>query len=317
MTRLLLAAMTALMVHEAAAQVYPVRTVRIVVPATPGGAIDLIARTLADRLTPALGQAVVVENKPGAANNLGTDYVAKSPPDGYTLVIVASSHATNKWLYKDLPYDPVKDFEPVVYTHVVPLLLAVNPGVPAKTVPELVTWVKGNPDKAIYASSGSGSSLHMAAELFMSMTGTRMHHVPYKGSSAAHPDLLAGRTAMIFDPLTAVRGHVRAGTLRGIAVTTLQRSSAMPELPTIAESLPGYDAATWGGILAPAGTPKDVVLKLNGAINAAMKQEDVRSRLTGAGIEIQGGTPEQFGKVIQAEVDKWGKIVKAAGIQPE
>jgi tripartite-type tricarboxylate transporter receptor subunit TctC len=302
---------------DAAAQAWPARSVKIVVPATPGGAIDLIARTLAEKITPGLGQPVVVENKPGAANNLGTDFVAKSAPDGYTLVIVASSHATNKHLYKNLPYDPVKDFEPVVYTHVVPLLLAVHPSVPAKTVPELVTWVKANPDKAIYASSGSGSSLHMAAELFMNMTGTTMHHIPYKGSSAAHPDLLSGRTAMIFDTITAVRGHVKSGALRGIAVTTLTRSSAMPELPTIAESLPGYDAATWGGILAPAGTPRPVVMKLNGAMNAALKQEDVRTRLMGAGVDIQGGTPEHFGEVIKAEVEKWGKIVKAAGIQPE
>jgi len=317
MTRLLFA-ITALWTACAAAQPYPSRPVRIVVPATPGGAIDLIARTLGDKLTGSLGQAVVVENKPGAANNLGTDFVAKSPPDGYTLLIVASSHATNKHLYKDLPYDPVKDFEPVVYTHVVPLLLAVHPSVPAKTVAELTAWVKANPDKAIYASSGPGSSLHMAAELYMSMTGTKMHHVPYKGSSAAHPDLLAGRTAMIFDTITAVRGHVKAGTLRGIAVTTLKRASSMPELPTIAESgLPGYDASTWGGILAPAGTPKPVVAKLNGAINAALKQDDVRGKLSGAGIEIQGGTPEQFADVIKSEIEKWGRIVKQAGIQPE
>ena len=312
------AALLALGASAAPAQPYPSRPVKIVVPATPGGAIDLIARTLGEKLTGSLGQPVVVENKPGAANNLGTDFVAKSPPDGYTLVIVASSHATNTHLYKNLPYDPVKDFEPVVYTHVVPLLLAVHPSVPAKNVQELTAWVKANPDKAIYASSGPGSSLHMAAELYMSMTGTKMQHVPYKGSSAAHPDLLVGLTVMIFDTITAVRGHVRAGTLRGIAVTTLKRSSSMPELPTIAESgLPGYDASTWGGILAPAGTPKDVVAKLNAAINAALKQDDVRSRLSGAGIEIQGGTPEQFGEVIRAEIEKWGRIVKEAGIQPE
>src|SRR5436190_707038 len=240
MSRVLLAALVVLFVAHAAAQPYPSRTMKIVVPATPGGAIDLIARTLGDKLTGSLGQPVVVENKPGAANNLGTDFVAKSAPDGYTLLIVASSHATNKHLYKDLPYDPVKDFEPVVYTHVVPLLLAVHPSVPAKTVPELTAWVKANPDKAIYASSGPGSSLHMAAELYMSMTGTKMHHVPYKGSSAAHPDLLAGRT-----------------------------------------------------------------------------QDDVRGKLSGAGIEIQGGTPEQFADVIKSEIEKWGRIVKQAGIQPE
>src|SRR5882672_7835095 len=313
-----LLALAALASFDASAQPYPSRSVKIVVPATPGGAIDLIARTLGEKLTASLGQPVIVENKPGAANNLGTDYVAKSPPDGYTLLIVASSHATNKHLYKNLPYDPVKDFEPVVYTHVVPLLLAVHPSVPAKTVPELTAWVKANPDKAIYASSGPGSSLHMAAELYMQMTGTKMHHVPYKGSSAAHPDLLAGRTAMIFDTITAIRGHVKAGTLRGIAVTTLARSSAVPELPTISESgLPGYDASTWGGILAPAGTPKDVVARLNRAINAALKLDDVRARLTAAGIEIQGGTPEQFAGVIKSEIDKWGRIVREAGIQPE
>jgi tripartite-type tricarboxylate transporter receptor subunit TctC len=302
---------------NAEAQTYPSRTVRIVVPATPGGAIDLIARTLAEKMTTSLAQPVVVENKPGASNNLGTDFIAKSPPDGYNLVIVASSHATNKWLFKQMPFDPIKDFEPVVYTHVVPLLLAVHPTVGAKTVPELVGWIKANPDKAIYASSGPGSSLHMAAELFMSMTKTKMQHVPYKGSSAAHPDLLAGRTAMIFDTVTAIRGHVKSGAVRGIAVTTAKRSSAMPELPTIAETLPGYDASTWGGILAPAGTPKDVVARLNSSINAALKMEDVRSRLMGAGIEIQGGTPETFAEVIRIEVDKWGRIVKEAGIQPE
>jgi tripartite-type tricarboxylate transporter receptor subunit TctC len=313
---LLLAVMVAF-TFNAEAQTYPSRTVRIVVPATPGGAIDLIARSLAEKMTTSLAQPVVVENKPGASNNLGTDFVAKSPPDGYNLVIVASSHATNKWLFKQMPFDPIKDFEPVVYTHVVPLLLAVHPSVGAKTVPELVGWIKANPDKAIYASSGPGSSLHMAAELFMSMTKTRMQHVPYKGSSAAHPDLLAGRTAMIFDTVTAIRGHVKSGAVRGIAVTTVKRSSAMPELPTIAESLPGYDASTWGGILAPAGTPKDVVAKLNSSINAALKMDDVRSRLMGAGIEIQGGTPEAFAEVIRIEVDKWGRIVKEAGIQPE
>jgi tripartite-type tricarboxylate transporter receptor subunit TctC len=312
-----LIAVLAFAAFNASAQTWPARQIRIVVPATPGGAIDLIARTLAEKLTPALGQAVIVENKPGASNNLGTDFVAKSPPDGYTLVICASSHATNKWLFKQMPFDPIKDFEPVVYTHVVPLLLAVHPSVEAKTVPELVAWIKANPGKAIYASSGPGSSLHMAAELFMSMTGTKMQHVPYKGSSAAHPDLLAGRTAMIFDTITAIRGHVKAGTVRGLAVTTAKRSSTMPELPAIAESLPGYDASTWGGILAPAGTPKDVVLKLNSSMNAALKLDDVRARLMGAGIEIQGGTPEAFAEVIRIEIDKWGRVTKAAGILPE
>ncbi len=291
---------------------------KIVVPATPGGAIDLIARSLAEKLTASLGQTVVVENKPGASNNLGTDFVAKNAPDGYTLVIVASSHATNKHMFKSLPYDPVKDFAPVAYTHVVPLLLAVHPSVPAKNVPELVSWLRANPDKVSYATSGSGSSLHMAAELFMSMSKTKMQQVPYKGSSAAHPDLLAGRTALIFDPVPAIRAHVKSGALRGLAVTSSNRSSAFPELPTVAESgFAGYEATTWGGILAPAGTPKEIVAKLNLAINEALKLDDVRARLSGAGIELQSGTPEHFGEVIKAEVEKWGRIVKEAGIQPE
>lgn len=302
----------------ASAQNYPNRSIKIVVPATPGGGIDIIARLVGEKISASLGQSVVVENKPGASNNIGTDFVAKSPPDGYTLLIIASSHATNKWMFKSLPFDPVKDFEPVVYTHVIPLLLAVHPSVPAKTVPELIAWVKANPDKANYASSGPGSSLHMAAELFINMTGTKMQQVPYKGSSAAHPDLMAGRTLMIFDTVPAIKQHVESGAVRGLAVTTLDRSPAVPDLPSISEAaLKGYDATTWGGILAPAGTPKDVVAKLNTAINAALKMEDVKARLTGLGIQIQGGTPEQFATVIQREVDKWGKVVKEAGIQPE
>jgi tripartite-type tricarboxylate transporter receptor subunit TctC len=251
---------------------------------------------------------------PARQTTSAPDFVAKSPPDGYSLVIVASSHATNKHLFKTLPYDPEKDFEPVVYTHVVPLLLAVHPSVGAKNVPELIAWIKAKPDKAIYASSGPGSSLHMAAELFMSMSKTKMQHIPYKGSSAAHPDLLSGRTAMIFDTVTAIRSHVKSGAVRGIAVTTLARSSAVPELPTIAESGPaGLRRQHLGRDPRAGRTPKDAVAKLNASINAALKMEDVRSRLTGAGIEIQGGTPEQFAAVIRNEIDKWGRIVKEAG----
>jgi tripartite-type tricarboxylate transporter receptor subunit TctC len=315
--KLAVAAMALAAGFHAAAQTYPTRPIKIIVPATTGGAIDVIARVLADKMTASLGQPVVVENKPGASNNLGTDFVAKSAPDGYTLVIVASSHATNKHLFKNLGWDPVKDFEPIVYTHVVPLLLTVHPSVPAKTVPELIAWIKANPEKAVCAHSGNGSSLHMAAELFMSMSNTKLQLVPYKGSSAAHPDLLAGRTMMIFDTITAIAPHVKAGSLRGIAVTTTKRSGSFPEIPTIAESLPGYDAATWGGLLAPAGTPKEIVAKLNAAANAALKMDDVRAKLQGAGIEIQGGTPEDFGNVIRTEVEKWGRIVKAAGIKAD
>jgi len=314
-----LACLLSVFAAGAQAQSFPSRSLKIVVPATPGGAIDVIARLVGDKLTVALGQPVVIENKPGASNNLGTDLVAKSPPDGYTLVIVASSHATNKFLFKELPYDPVTDFEPVVFTHVVPLLLAVHPGVPATNVRELIAWIKSNPDKASFATSGKGSSLHMAAELFKSMAGIQtMLHVPYRGSTAAHPDLLGGRTAMIFDTITAIQPHVQSGGVRGLAVTTAKRSSSQPNLPTIAEAgLPGYDANTWGGILAPAGTPKAVVATLNAEINKALASDDVRAKLMAAGIEIQGGTPQVFADYIKAEIAKWGRVTKEAGIQPE
>jgi tripartite-type tricarboxylate transporter receptor subunit TctC len=304
---------------DAQAQSYPTRSIKIVVPATPGGAIDVIARLLGDKLTVSMGQPVVVENKPGASNNLGTDYVAKSAPDGYSVVIVASSHATNKFLFKQMPFDPVADFEPVVFTHIVPLVLAVHPSVPAKNVRELIAWIKTNPDRASFATSGKGSSLHMAAELFKSMGGiATMLHVPYRGSSAAHPDLLGGRTAMIFDTVTAILPHVQSGGVRALAVTTEKRSVALPDLPTISEAgLAGYDANTWGGILAPAGTAKAVVATLNTEINKALAAEDVRAKLVANGIDIQGGTPERFGAYIKAEVAKWAKVTKDAGIEPE
>ena len=304
---------------NAQAQSFPNRTITIVVPATPGGTIDVIARLLAEKLTVSMGQSVVVENKPGASNNLGTAFVAKAPPDGYTLAICASSHATNKFLFKSMPFDPVTDFEPVVFTHIVPLLLAVHPSVPAKTVPELIAWIKQNPEKASFATSGVGTSLHMAAELFKSMAKIEtMLHVPYRGSSAAHPDLLGGRTSMIFDTITAIQPHVQSGGVRGIAVTTLQRAPSQPDLPTISEAaLPGYDANTWGGILAPAGTPKAIVARLNTEINKALASDDVRAKLLANSIDIQGGTPERFADYIKGEVEKWGRITQEAGIKPE
>ena len=306
-------------IASAQAQSYPTRSIKIVVPATPGGAIDVIARLVGDKLTASMGQPVVIENKPGASNNLGTDFVAKSPPDGYSLVIVASSHATNKFLFKQMPFDPVTDFEPVVFTHIVPLVLAIHPAVPAKNVQELIAWIKANPEQASFATSGKGSSLHMAAELFKGMAGIqKMLHVPYRGSSAAHPDLLGGRTAMIFDTVTAILPHVQSGGVRALAVTTTKRSVALPDLPTIAEAgLPGYDANTWGGILAPAGTAKDVVAKLNAEINKALAAEDVRAKLVANGIDIQGGTPGDFAGYIKGEVAKWAKVTKEAGIEPE
>jgi tripartite-type tricarboxylate transporter receptor subunit TctC len=302
----------------AVAQAYPTHAIKIIVPAPPGGAIDIIARVVGDKIGASLGQPVIVENKPGASNNLGTDVLAKSAPDGYTIGIVGGSHNTNKFLFKNLGWDPEKSFEPIVYTHEVPLVFAVAPQIPAKTLPELITWMKANPNEAKVATSGRGSAQEMAAEMFRMASGTQMLLVPYKGSSAAHPDLLAGRTALYIDTISAIQSQVKAGNVRAVAVSTKKRTQALPEVPTAEEQgLKGYDANTNGGFLAPAGTPKAIVAKLNSEINAALKLPDVRAKLEAAGIEIQGGTPQEYGAVIKADLAKWGKVVKEAGIQPE
>jgi tripartite-type tricarboxylate transporter receptor subunit TctC len=305
-------------IAPASAQEWPTKSIRIVVPGSPGGAIDLVARFLADKLPASLGQAVVVENKPGASNILGTDIVAKSAPDGYNLVIVALSHATNPSLFKKMPFDAIKDFEPVSMTHTVPLALVVGSSVPAKNVEELIAWLKANPDKATYASSGQGQVQHMSAELFKSMAKLELLHVPYKGSTFAHPDLIAGRTSIMFDTITAVQPHLKSGALKALAVTTATRAESLPDVPTVAESgLPGFDTSTWGGILAPARTPKAVIAKLNAEINKALDQPDVREKLAGAGIKAQGSTAQQLGDFVQAEMVKWAKVTKDAGIVPE
>ena len=308
----------ALMSGAVSAQTYPTKPIKFIVPAPPGGGIDLIARLVADKLAASMGQPVVVDNKPGASNNLGTDLIAKSKPDGYTIGIVGGSHNINKFLFKDLPWDPEKSFEPIVYTHVIPLVFAIYPGIPAKTLPELITWLKANPDKAKVATSGRGSAQEMATEMFQMMSGAKVLMVPYKGSSAAHPDLLAGRTSLYIDTISAIQGHVKSGMVRAVAISTLKRSAAMPDVPTADEQgLKGYNANTNGGILAPAGTPKAIIAKLNAEINAALKIPDVRTRLEGAGIVIQGGSPEDYAALIKSDLVKWGKVIKEARIQPE
>lgn len=302
----------------ASAQAYPTKPIKFIVPAPPGGAIDILARLVADKLTISMGRPVIVDNKPGASNNLGTDLIAKSLPDGYTIGIVGGSHNINKFLFKDLPWDPEKSFEPIVYTHVVPLVFAIYPGIPAKTLPELIAWLKANPDKAKVATSGRGSAQEMATEMFQMMSGAKLLMVPYKGSSAAHPDLLAGRTSLYIDTISAIQGHVKSGMLRAVAISTAKRSAAMPDVPTADEQgLKGYDANTNGGILAPAGTPKAIIAKLNAEINAALKMPDVRARLESAGIVVQGGSPEDYAALIKSDLLKWGKVIKDAGIQME
>lgn len=313
-----IASLAAAPLLAAAQAAYPTRAIKIIVPAPPGGAIDTIARVVGDKLAAALGQAVVVDNRPGASNNLGTDVLAKAPPDGYTIGIVGGSHNINKYLFKNLGWDPEKSFEPIVYTHEVPLVFAMYPQIPAKTLPEFIAWMKANPDQAKIATSGRGSAQEMAAEMFRMASGTQMLLVPYKGSSAAHPDLLAGRTALYIDTISAIQAQVKGGNVRAIAVSTRKRTAALPDVPTAEEQgLKGYDANTNGGFLAPAGTPKAIVARLNTEINAALKLPEVRTKLEAAGIEIQGGTPQEYAALIKSDLAKWGKVVKEAGIQPE
>ncbi len=300
------------------AQAYPNRAIKIIVPAPPGGAIDTIARVVGEKIGASMGQPVIIENKPGASNNLGTDVLAKSTPDGYNIGIVGGSHNTNKFLFKNLGWDPEKSFEPIIYTHEVPLVFAIYPQIPAKTLPELVAWMKAHPNDAKVATSGRGSAQEMAAEMFRMASGTPMLLVPYKGSSAAHPDLLAGRTALYIDTISAIQSQVKAGNVRAVAVSTKKRTTSLPDVPTADEQgLKGFDANTNGGFLAPAGTPKAIITKLNTEINAALKLPDVRTKLEAAGIEVQGGTPQDYAALIKSDLAKWGKLVKDAGIPAE
>ena len=302
----------------ASAQAYPTRAIKIIVPAPPGGAIDIIARVVGEKLQASMGQPVIIDNKPGASNNLGTDALAKSAPDGYTIGIVGGSHNINKFLFKNLGWDPETSFEPIVYTHEVPLVFAIYPQVPAKTLPEFVAWLKAHPDQAKVATSGRGSAQEMAAEMFRLASGTEMLLIPYKGSSAAQPDLIGGRTALYIDTISAIQSHVKAGTVRAVAVSTRKRTAALPDVPTADEQgLKGYDANTNGGFLAPAGTPKAIITKLNAEINAALKMPDVRTKLETAGIEVQGGTPQEYAALIKSDLAKWSKVIKAAGIPAE
>ena len=297
---------------------FPAKPITIVVPATAGGAIDITARLIAQKLTDAWGKPVVIDNRSGATGTIGTDAVAKAAPDGHTLVLVASSHAINPSMFKTLPYDTVKGFEPVILTHIVPLMLVVTHSLPPKTVPELIAYGKAKPGELTFASSGPGGAPHMSGELFKSMTKVDMLHVPYKGSTAAHADLLSGRTSVMFDTVAAINPHVKAGSVRALAVTTATRSAAAPDVPTMAEAgLKGYETSTWGGILAPAGTPKDVVAKLNAEVNKALASPEVRAKMLGAGIEPAGGSPKDFADFMQSEIAKWSAVAKAAGIQPE
>ena len=294
---------------------YPSKPVRLVVPFPAGGTTDILARAVAQKLSETWGQQVIVDNRPGAGGNIGSELVAKSPPDGYTLLMgTVGTHAINPSLYAKMPYDHVKDFTPVILVAGVPNVLVVNPALPVNSVPELIAYAKANPNKLNFASSGNGTSIHLSGELFKTMTGAQMTHVPYKGSSPALTDLIGGQVQLMFDNLPSSLQFIKAGKLRALAVTTAARSQALPDVPTLAESgLPGFEASSWFGVLAPAGTPPAIVEKINGAVAAWLASPEAKEKLAGQGAIAAGGTSDAFVRHIADESSKWSKVVKASG----
>ena len=304
---------------QAFGQTYPAKPIRLVVPFPPGGAVDFYARVMQQPLAEALGQPVVIDNKAGASGMVGTEIVAKSPPDGYTLLLGnIAALAINVGIYAKMPYDPLKDLTPIVRTVDVNYVLVVHPSVPAKNVAELIAHAKSNPGKLSYGSAGSGSLPHLGTELFKAQTGTDMLHVPYKGGGPMVTDLLGGTVQVAIADQANLMPHAQSGKLRALAVATSKRSPNAPDLPTIAESgLVGYDATAWQGLVGPAGLPPEVVRRLNEAFNRVMATPAVREKLLGGGLEPIGGTPEQFARFIAAEITKWTKIAKDVGAKVE
>ena len=316
---LAIAAMPIAVAPVAAQGSFPSRPLRLVVPYPPGGGADILARTLSQSLAENLGQSIVVDNKAGANGIIGTDMVAKAPPDGYTLVMGnIGPNAINQALYANLPYDCVKDFAPVALTGYTTHILAVNSNMPVANVGELIQLAKKQPGKLTFASSGIRGSPHLAGELFMMLTGTKMVHVPYKGASPGNSDLVAGQVDLTFNTLPPLLQFARTGRIKALAVTGMKRASSLPDVPTIDESgVKGYDVSTWYGILAPAGTPAEIVAKLNAAILKSLKTPEVQQKLQGQGYDVDTSTPEQFASLIRTEVDKWKKVVKEANVKAE
>ena len=298
-----------------AADAYPSKPIKMIVAFNAGGATDIIARIVSQKLSDSLGQSVVVDNRPGATGIVGTEMVAKSPPDGYTLLMVtAGTHAINASLFKNLPYDPVKDFVHINWTAVAPNVLIVNNSVPATNVQELIRLAKEKPGQLTFGSAGSGSTLHLSGEEFKYMAGINITHVPYKGGAPAMTDLLGGRLTMMFDSISQAVPHIKAGKVRALGVTSAKRVPALPDVPTIAEAgVAGYNSNAWFGVVAAANTPKDIVAKLNAEINKALTDPEVKEKLISLGTEPVGGTPEQFTAHVKAEVVKWAKIVEVSG----
>jgi len=301
----------------AAQQNFPARPIRLISPFAAGGGNDLLCRTVAAKMSESLKQQVIVENRTGANGMIGTEAAARAAPDGHTLVLIPSGHAVNASLYSKLPYDPIRDFTTVSLVGTSPLVLALHPSLPAKNVKELAALAKARPGQLSYVSAGIGSSGHLGGALFEVMTATKMVHVPYKGMSLALIDLVSGQVSLSFATSLSVIPHVQSGRLRALASTGAQRSPALPNLPTIAETVPGYEASLWYGFVGPARIPADIVRRLNSEIVAALKFPDVRERLAAQGIDVQTSTPEEFAKLLVADMERWAKVVQRAGIKVE
>lgn len=301
------------------AQEYPVKPVRFVIAFSPGGPSDILTRLIGSRLSEALGQPFIFDNRPGAGGNVAGEIVARSPADGYTLLMGNNSIlATNASLYKNMSFDPVKDLAPIALLASQPNILVVHPSLPVKSVKDLIAFAKARPGQLNYASSGSGAAAHLSAELFKSMTGVSMVHIPYKGAGPALIDTLAGQCQVMFATALSVQPHIQSNRLRPLAVTTAKRARILPALPTVSEAgVPGFEATTWHGVVATGGTPTPVINKLNAEINRILKQPDVNSSLTRQGAEVLGGTPQEFAAYIKAEIPKWTKVVKDSGARPD
>jgi len=302
----------------ASAQAYPDKPVRMVLPFPPGGVTDILARALAEKLAPRLGQPVVVENKPGAGTVLASDFVARAPADGYTLLLAASSLGTAPLLYDKVGYDAIKSFAPVTQVASVVHVLVVNQQLPVKSVADLVAYAKANPGKLNYASTGTGTSTHLEGELFKSMAKAYMVHIPYKGSGPALTDVVGGQVNVMIDALGSSGPFIKSGKLRALAVTTAQRSPSIPELPTVAESgLPGYEAMPWLGVMAPAGTPQPVIDRLHREIGEILKEPELRERFKGWGLDIIGNTPAEFASFLRRDIDQWARVIASARIKAD
>ncbi|RFB90108.1 ABC transporter substrate-binding protein [Rhizobium leguminosarum bv. trifolii] len=303
----------------AAAADFPDRAITMVVPFAAGGSTDVVARIVAQKMSEDLGQQVIVQNVAGAGGNLGAGNVARAEPDGYTILMgTVATHALNPLILKSTPYDPEKDFAPVSLLVVVPNVLVVNPELPAKTVQELIALLKAEPDKYSYASSGNGTPLHLSGELFKSMAGVSMQHIPYKGAGPALNDVIGNQVPIMFDNLPSSSSHIKAGTLRALAVTTAARAPSFPDVPTVAESgIPGYETYTWNALFAPAKTPNEVLMRLNASANKALKDPAVADRMKEFSATIVGSTPDELAAHVKAELAKWGPVVKGANIQME